>query len=62
MNLEIGQRVIHKVDMKEGTVVQVDNSVAKVVFDGGEISYIHRTLLAEKLDGLIDDKRDFLIE
>jgi hypothetical protein len=62
MNLEIGQRVIHKVDMKEGTVVQVDNSVAKVVFDGGEISYIHRTLLAEKLDGLLDDKRDFLTE
>ena len=29
MNINIGQRVIHKVDMKEGTVVEVD----KVCFD-----------------------------
>lgn len=60
MSIDIGQRVIHKTDMREGTVVQVDDSVAKVVFDGGEISYIHRTLLAEKLDGLVDDNRQFI--
>ena len=62
MSIDIGQRVIHKVDMKEGTVVEVDKSVAKVVFDGGDISYIHRTLLAEKLDGSINDDRSFLTE
>ncbi len=60
MSIDIGQRVIHKTDMREGTVVEVDKSVAKVVFDGGDISYIHRTLLAEKLDGAVDDNRQFL--
>lgn len=60
MNLELGKRVIRKTDMKEGTVVEVDKAVAKVVFDGGEIKYIHKSLLAEKLDGLINDNLQFL--
>jgi hypothetical protein len=62
MNLEIGQRVIHKKDMKEGIVVQIDDGVAKVVFDSGETSNIHSTFLAEKIDGLINDDRTFLTE
>ena len=48
--------------MKEGTIVEIDGNVAKVVFDGGEISYTHRSLLAEKLDGSINDDRSFLTE
>jgi hypothetical protein len=60
MNLELGKRVIRKTDMKEGTIVSVDDNVAKVVFDGGEIKYVHKTLLAEKLDGLNQDDRQFL--
>jgi len=62
MNLELGKRVIRKTDMKEGTIVSVDDNVAKVVFDGGEIKYIHKTLLAEKIDGLDQDERSFLQE
>jgi len=60
MNLELGKRVISKSDMKEGTIVSIDQNVAKVVFDGGDIKYIHRTLLAEKIDGLNLDERQFL--
>ena len=62
MSIDIGQRVIHNVEMKEGTIVEIDGNVAKVVFDGGEISYTHRSLLAEKLDGSINDDRSFLTE
>lgn len=60
MNIELGKRVIRKTDMKEGTIVEVDDNVAKVVFDGGEIKYVHKTLLAEKIDGIADDHRHFL--
>ena len=60
MSLELGKRVIRKTDMKEGTIVEVDKNVAKVVFDGGEIKYVHSTLLAEKIDGIAGDERQFL--
>jgi hypothetical protein len=62
MNLEFGQRVICKADMKEGTVVSISETVVKVIFDDGTVSEMHHALLAEKLDGLIDDDRQFLIE
>ena len=62
MSIDIGQRVIHKVEMKEGTVVKVDDTVAKVIFDGGESSYVHRSLLAEMIDGSDTDNRKFLTE
>lgn len=60
MNIELGKRVIEKNNMKEGTIVEVDDNVAKVVFDGGEIKYVHKTLLAEKIDGNSTDHRHFL--
>ena len=60
MILELGKRVISRTDMKEGTIVSVENNLAKVVFDGGEIKYVHRTLLSEKIDGTETDHRHFL--
>ena len=62
MNLKIGQKVIHKTDMQEGTVIEVIDNVAKVIFNNGEIKHMHHTLLAEKLDGLLNDDRSFLTE
>ena len=62
MNLQSGQRVICKTNMKEGTVVSISETVVKVIFDDGTISEMHHALLAEKIDGLIDDDRQFLIE
>jgi hypothetical protein len=62
MKYKIGQRVIHKSDMKEGTVVSVEGTVATVIFDSGDTAHIHHTLLAEKLDGIANDDRYFLTE
>ena len=62
MNLKIGQKVIHKTDMQEGTVIEVIDNVAKVIFNNGEIKHMHSALLAEKLDGSVNDDRSFLTE
>ena len=62
MNFKIGQKVIQKTDMQEGTVIEIIDNVAKVIFSDGEIKHMHHTLLAEKLDGSIDDSRSFLTE
>jgi len=48
--------------MKEGTIVSVEGTVATVIFDSGDTAHIHHTLLAEKLDGLVDDDRQLLTE
>ena len=34
--MKIGQRVIHKVTKKQGTIVEIDDTVGKVVFDDGD--------------------------
>jgi len=60
--LKVGQKVIHKSIMQEGTVLSVGNKVAKVVFDDGEVRNVHHELLAEMIDGNQDDNRQFLTE
>tara|TARA_B100000900_G_scaffold228239_1_gene193773 strand:+ start:695 stop:880 length:186 start_codon:yes stop_codon:yes gene_type:complete len=61
--MKIGQRVIHKVTKKQGTIVEIDDSVGKVVFDDGDTVHVHHQLLAETLDGsLPESNQQFLTE
>lgn len=64
MNMKIGQRVIHKATKKQGTIVEINKEVGKVVFDDGDTRHVHKQLLAEKLDGSIpdSDSQQFLTE
>ena len=62
MNLKVGQKVIHKSIMQEGTVLSVGNKVAKVVFDDGEEVKRFQADLSFKMVATKNEIQDYIDE
>ena len=64
-NYNTGKRIIRTSDHKQGTVLSHDLRgdvlMIEVMFDGGERSWVVEELIVEKLDGMDNDDRDFLL-